>query len=810
MGPSILILEDDVTLAQDLRLKLEQLGYSVRGVATTGAHAIMLAQNQRPDLALLDIVVPGEIDGIEVAARFKRMGIPVIFLTAHFSDAIVQRASITEPCGYVMKPLNIRELQANLTLALYKAEAGKKILEHNQLYATLLSFCEAVLGTNSNGQIVLANPAAARLLAQPREQLLGNTLGQVLQLYNKQTDQLVTDEVLFTLEREPLLKREDLRLALANGTSIDVSIGASRILTPEGERLGSAMLIQDITERNRLLAELYKLSTAAEQTADAVMITDPAGQIEYVNKSFETMTGYTRAQALGKKPSLLKSGHHDAEYYQRLWNTLLSGEAFRDVFINRKQDGSVYYDEKTITPLRNNNGTIIHYLSVGSDITERLQTEIRLQHFATHDLQTDLPNRALFLDRLQQALLKSVRTGRIVAVLFLGIDRMQVINETLGHSIGDTCLKAVAQRMVLTLRSGDTVSRFGGDEFAVLLDNLASADDIAPVTRNLLEHIAAPLNIEQHELVLTMSAGISIAPLDSSNGNELIRNAETALGKAKLRGTNQYQFFTPDMNARAVELLNMESALRHALKNNEYLLHYQPIFSLEDNSLSGFEALLRWQHPKFGLVQPNDFIPLLEDTGLILDVGLWVIRSACQQQQRWEAQFNKPITIAVNLSPLQLRHEKLLENITAILRELQMPAHRLYLEVTESMLMHDIEHGAEIMQIIGKLGIDFALDDFGTGYSSLNYLTRLPVNTLKVDRAFVRDVPLNKNSSKVTQAIVALGHSLGLRTIAEGVETEAQAHFMREHRCGYVQGFLFGRPLPAAECDQFFAPRKSL
>jgi diguanylate cyclase (GGDEF)-like protein/PAS domain S-box-containing protein len=737
----------------------------------------------------------------------------VVYVTSHADSALLRRAKITEPYGYILKPYSMRELQANLAMALYKAESSKKIAERNLLFATLFSFCEAVLGTDSEGHIVLVNEAATRLLGYSREYLKGRTLADVLQLSDRQTGQSVTNEVLYLLEKEPLLKRDGLRLSLSDGDSIDVSIGASRILTPEGERLGYAILIQDTTERNKMLAELYKLSTAAEQTADSVLITDSNGVIEFVNKSFETMTGYSRKEALGQKPSILKSEYHDKAYYKRLWDTILGGMPFRDVLVNRKKDGTLYYDEETITPLRSSNGTIIHFLSVGSDITQRMQTEERLQHFATHDIQTDLPNRALFQDRLNQALLKSEHiehvehSKHIVAVMFVGVDRMQVINETLGHALGDACLKEVAVRMVNRLRPGDTVARFGGDEFAILLDNLASTDDIAPIARELLELIATPMIIKGRELVLTISTGISIAPLDSDDGEELIRCAETALGKAKLAGKNRYQFFTPDMNSRAFELLNMEVALRHALENNEYLLYYQPIYSLSDNTLTGFEALLRWQHPQFGLVQPSDFIPLLEDTGLILEVGLWVMKEACRQQKEWETRFGMPITMAVNLSPLQFS-DRLVKDVAKILQEVGIPASRLYFEVTESMLMQDVEHATRIMQAIGKLGVHFALDDFGTGYSSLSYLTQLPVNTLKVDRAFVRDVLLNMNNSKVTQAIVALGLSLGLRTIAEGVETEAQTRFMRELQCGFVQGFLFGRPLPPRECDTYFAQRR--
>ncbi|MBT9567241.1 MAG: EAL domain-containing protein [Thiobacillus sp.] len=800
----ILILEDESAVAEDLRIKVELLGYRVLGIAETGMQALALAQAERPDMALVDIVLPGDMDGIQVAERFRQMGIPVLYLTAYADDALLERAKVTEPYGYVLKPYSARELQANLAMALFRAEAGQKIAERNHLYATLFSFCDAVLGTDRQGIIVLANEAATHLLGHAREELIGRALAEVMWLKDRKTDRLVTNDVMYTLEKDPLLRRDGLSLLLDDGDSVDVAIGASRILTPEGERLGYAVLIQDMTERNRMLGELYKLSTAAEQTADAVMITDPAGGIEYVNKSFETMTGYTRDEVLGKKPSILRSDYHDEAYYRDLWATVIGGETFRDVFVNRKKDGSVYFENKTITPLRNANGTIVHLLSVGSDITQRMQTEERLQHFATHDIQTDLPNRALFEDRLQQALLSAQRTGRIVAVLFLGIDRMKMINETLGRGGGDACLKEIAVRMEAALRPGDTVSRFGGDEFAILLDNLASADDIAPVTRHLLEAVSEPMQIEGRELVLTLSAGISVAPLDSNKGEDLIRSAETAMDKAKQTGTNRYQFFTSDMNARAFEQLSMESALRHALERDEYLLHYQPVFSLADGSLAGFEALLRWQHPELGLVQPSDFIPLLEETGLIEPVGLWVLKEACRQCKGWNSEFGVTASIAVNLSPLQLRRDHLVEDVMQALREVGLPPGRLCLEVTESMMMQDVERGMKIMHAIGKLGVCFSVDDFGTGYSSLSYLTRLPVNTLKVDRAFVRDVPFSVNDSKVTQSIVALGKSLGLKTIAEGVETEAQARFLREQGCQFVQGFLFGRPLPAHECTLHF------
>ncbi|MEK6662742.1 MAG: EAL domain-containing protein [Pseudomonadota bacterium] len=801
----VLILEDDADLAEELRLKLAQLGYTVSGVTGTGSEALALAHAQRPDVALVDIVLPGELDGIQVAARFLQMGIPVVYLTAYADDALLDRAKVTEPYGYIVKPYNERELHANLAMALFKADAERQIIERNQLYATLFSFCEAVLGADSQGRILLVNEAATHLLNQPHEALIGRDIAEVLQLKDLRTGRLVTSELLYTLETEHMLRRDGLSLHTADGETIDVAIGASRILTPEGERLGYAVLILDTTERNHMQAELYKLSTAAEQTADAVMITNPQGEIDYVNKSFEAMTGYTRKEMMGAKPSILRSGYHESTFYQAMWETILSGEPFREVFINRKKDGSIYYEEKTITPLRNATGTIIHFLSVGSDITRRLQTEERLNYLATHDVQTDLPNRVLFHDRLDQALLHTLKAGRTVGVLFLNIDRLKVINETLGHSVGDACLKEIAQRLSACLRPGDTAARFGGDEFILLLDNVASVDDVSLVTRRILDAIAAPMQLEGRELFVTASVGISLAPQDATTREDLVREAEAAMNRTKAEGKNRYQFFTPDMNARAFERLNMETALRHALDRGEFRLHYQPIVALADNQITGFEALLRWQHPELGLVMPTDFIPLLEETGVILQVGMWVLETACVQQVVWEKESGKPITMAVNVSPVQLQQDNLMLHMQAALQASQIRADRLFLEVTEGVLMKQIDKSVIMLRELAGWGVNIAIDDFGTGYSSLSYLTRLPVNTLKVDRSFVHDVPGNIHNAKVTQGIVALGHSLGMRTVGEGVETTIQEQFLRELGCGYAQGFLFGKAMPPAEGSALLA-----
>ena len=803
--PRILILEDDPSVAEDLALQLQSLGYTIVDCVASGAEALVIARAQNPDLVLIDIVLPGALDGIEVAQALREYDIPFIFITSHYEEPILARAKLTEPYGYLLKPIDSKHLAANVAVAIFKAQAARQSLNRQRLYATLFSFCEAVLATDSMGKIVLVNEAALKLLDSSEAEILGRTLEEVLQLRAGEDDRNLMPDLLATLAQSDLLRRDELRLSRRDGSAIEVALGASRSYTADGQYIGDALLILDMRERNRMLAELYKLSTAAEQTADAVMITDPAGLIEYVNRAFEQVTGYARSELIGKRPSILRSGYHDNAFYQRLWAALQAGDTFRDIFVNRKKDGAVYYEEKTITPLRSNLGAITHFLSVGSDVTQRLQTEERLLYLATHDIQTELPNRALLHDRLDRALLQTLKSERTIGALFVGIDRFKMVNETLGHSAGDICLKTLAARFHQCLRPGDTVARFGGDVFAVLLDNVASADDIAWVTRNLLQSLSAPITVRGQEIVLTVSIGVSTAPQDFTSREDLLRSAETAMDKAKADGGNRYQFFTSDMNARAFLRLTMEAALRRALERNEFVLYFQPIVALSDGHITGFEALVRWQSPEFGLVLPDAFIPLLEETRLILPVGIWILEEACMQQAAWEKHTGQQLTMAVNFSPAQIHYPDLVNKIADSLSTAGTPPQRLYLEVTESLFLRHLEQSSQILRGVADLGVNIALDDFGTGYSSLSYLTQLPVNTLKIDRSFVREVPANMHHAKVAQGILALGQSLGLRTVGEGVETLAQEQFLREHHCAYAQGYLYGKPMPALECGSLLS-----
>ena len=566
----------------------------------------------------------------------------------------------------------------------------------------------------------------------------------------------------------------------------------------------------DISSRHATEAEMRKLSSAVQQTADCVLITDPNGVIEYVNNAFETTTGYTRDEVLGQKPSLIKSGLQPPEFYHRLWTTILSGNAFCDVFINRKRDGGLYYEEKTITPLKDGDGHITHFISTGKDITERMQVQERLHYLAHHDALTGLPNRMLFLDRLNQALIRAHWHQRGIGVMFLDLDRFKTINDTLGHDTGDRFLQAIAARLEECLRERDTVSRFGGDEFAIILEDLAHPDDAAPLASKILEAFSRPFELNGREYYVTTSIGISLYPSDGVDAQALLKNADAAMYQAKELGKNTYQFYSADMGAHAFERLTLETSLRHALDRNEFVLHYQPQVSLVDGRILGVEALLRWQHPQLGLLAPAQFIGVAEETGMIVPIGQWVARSACRQVKIWEEAGLPPVRLAVNVSARQFNEPGFVDSIVQLLAETRFEPSRLELEITEGVIMKNAQVTIGRLQALHAMGVRFAVDDFGTGYSSLSYLRRFSVHTLKIDKSFIHDVTADQGDAEIVKTIIGMARGLKLTVIAEGVETKEQLMFLRGQGCEAVQGYLLSRPVPAEQIPRLLTgPRLS-
>lgn len=548
--------------------------------------------------------------------------------------------------------------------------------------------------------------------------------------------------------------------------------------------------------------EIQLAATVFDASSDAIFITDSDNRIISVNAAFCEITGYSAQEVIGQTPAILNSGRHDAGFYHALWRDLLETGRWNGEVWNRRKNGEIFAELLTINAVSNYRGEISHYVSIFADITEHKQTEEHVRHLAHYDALTNLPNRTLFNDRLGQALINAQRDKGKAAVMFLDLDRFKNINDTLGHGIGDLLLQEVAVRLTGCVRQGDTVSRLGGDEFVVLLPELNDEKDARLVAQKLLNAAAFPIVLEGHELHISASIGISYYPMDGANAEALMKNADVAMYRAKEEGRNNFQFYHASMNARSFERLAMETSMRYALNRGEFDLYYQPRFALPEGRIVGAEALIRWNHPDLGLVSPGLFIPLAEETGLILPIGEWVLEQVAAQGKAWQQAGFPPLSLAVNVSARQFRRVDFAAKILQILRNSGFDPHYLELELTESTLMTHAEENIETLKKLSALGIRIAIDDFGTGYSSLSYLKRLPVDILKIDRSFVSEVPDNRDGVAIVEAIIAMAHSLGLHIIAEGVETAEQLEFLQMRKCNEIQGYHFSHPLPVEQFEQ--------
>jgi diguanylate cyclase (GGDEF)-like protein/PAS domain S-box-containing protein len=541
------------------------------------------------------------------------------------------------------------------------------------------------------------------------------------------------------------------------------------------------------------------LAQAVEQTDDAVMITRADGIIEYVNPGFERITGYLANDVVGRNPGFLRSGMHPPAFYSEIWRTIRRGEPFRSVFTNRRHNGELYFEEKTISPIHGSDGAISHFVATGKDVTERISAERRLEYLANYDALTGLPNRSLLHDRLSQAIQRAHRTGKSIAVQFVDLDRFKLINDTLGHNIGDRVLIEAATRLRHCLRATDTVARLGGDEFILIQEDVGHPDVVEQVARKVLDAFSIRFQVATHSLFASVSIGVALYPENGLGPDELLMRADLAMYRAKEAGRNSFRFFEADMDANAMRTLTLEAAIRGALDNHEFALVYQPIIDTRAHRPVAVEALLRWHSPDHGTVPPDHFISLLEENGLIVPVSRWALREALRDVRAMHKAGRPDLRLAFNLSNRQFRNVGLLQDITAALDEAGFPPHLLELELTESALMDNPEASAAVLETLRARGIRVAVDDFGTGYSSLAYLLRFPVRTLKIDRSFVHGMEHSREAATIVRAIASLAGSLGLEMVGEGVENHAQLALLQELGCHQIQGFLFSRPLPASE-----------
>jgi len=549
----------------------------------------------------------------------------------------------------------------------------------------------------------------------------------------------------------------------------------------------------DAEESQRLAASVF------HNSAEGVIITDAGGTILSVNPAFTQITGYTAAEALGRNPSLLRSDRHGPEFYRSMWNTLTFEGHWQGEVWNRRKDGEAYLEWLTINRIEGSHGVLSQYVAVFHDITESRRKDEHIQHLAFHDALTGLPNRYLMQDRLEHALARAHRESGRLSVTFIDLDRFKEINDELGHNIGDLLLQEAAKRLQSRVRAADTVARLGGDEFVVLMEDLQSSGDCACLAQELMAEIARPMQLDGHTVVIGASMGMAFYPEDGTELVELMKRADVAMYSAKAAGRNSYRFFQPSMLDQANQRLSLERDLRRAVAQSEFVLHYQPKLCVSSLSLCGAEALIRWQHPERGLLPPGQFIPLAEETSLIIEIGEWVIRNACQQVVAWQDQGLKLRRVAVNLSAIQLESDTFVDSVERILHETGLRPEFIEFELTESMVMRNPDRSLVTLNRLHQLGIRLALDDFGTGYSSLSYLKHLPVDTLKIDRSFVEGVPDNDGDAQIVRMIVALAKSVGLEVVAEGIETVTQRDFLMRLGCEFLQGYLIARPLPAED-----------
>ncbi len=569
---------------------------------------------------------------------------------------------------------------------------------------------------------------------------------------------------------------------------------------------GFVMVYTDVTQHRQAQERLLLAEKVFANSPEAIMICDLGNRIISVNRAFCDITGYGPDEVIGQDPRILSSGRHDKAFYAQMWETLRDTGAWAGEIWDRRKNGEVYPKWMTINAVHDlQSGALTHYITLFSDITERKETEARIHHLAHHDPLTGLPNRFTLEARLEQSLADARRHGNKVAVMFMDLDRFKTINDSLGHAVGDSLLMEIAHRLRAAVRESDTVARLGGDEFVVVLPDVEGANDAAHVAGKIIEEVARDLRVGPHELHTSASIGISLFPDDGESVPAVMQNADTAMYHAKAIGRNNFQFFAAAMNRAATERLELERKLRQAVANQEFELHYQPQFALAADRVTGVEALLRWRHPEDGLIPPDRFIPIAEETGLIVGIGDWVLENACLQLRAWLDQGLPALRMAVNLSTRQLRQREFPQRVAAILAGSGVPAQLLELEITESGVMEHPEEAIQTLHALNDMGVTLAIDDFGTGYSSLSYLKLFPIDRLKIDRSFVRDIERDPDDAAIARGTIALAHSLGLQVVAEGVETAAQLDMLATDGCDEVQGYFFSRPLPEAAATEFLA-----
>lgn len=815
-SPTLLVVDD---VPENIHTLLEALKNDYRiMVASNGHKAIEMAQgNTPPDLILLDIVMP-DMDGYEVCRQIKATPagnhIPVIFVTV--ADALEEKVLGFDvgAADYITKPLDIDEVRARVRIHLELSRLRHFLeLEVAQRTALLEKSEEKyrILADYSpNWEYWLAQDGSYLYVSPACTEISGYTPADFF------TDANLMEKIIYPEDLSSWKKcgpqscppknqhiRLTFRIRQRHGGERWIEHVCTPVLNRSGNYNGCRGTYRDITEQRQAEENLHLAAAVLENTTEGMIITDAENNILSVNRAFTDITGFSKQDVINHNPGLLKSGRHDRNFYQGMWKAIDTHGSWQGEIWNRRKDGTVFPTLSNISVIRNAQGKRTHHIAVFSDLSHIKNTEQKLDFLAHRDPLTELPNRALFNEFLTQAIRQAEHNHSRFSLLFLDLDNFKMVNDSLGYLMGDQCLIEAAHRLKEVLPGVASIARIGSDEFNIILDKENNVPGPDLIARQIIDAFNKPFSINGHVIYIGISIGIALYPTDGMNTEMLLSHSHAALHQAKSQGRRLLRFFSPEMTSHARERLELEADLRQAIEKEELCLFYQPQTDLSNGQVVGFEALVRWQHPVRGMISPASFIPLAEESGLIVPLGDWVLHSACRQMKRWTLSGLVFRQIAVNISAIQLVRSNFADSVKAIIKETGIQPEWLEIEITESAVMSNLDAALKTLLDLKELGIRLSMDDFGTGYSSLAYLQQLAVDKLKIDISFIRNILVNANDAAIVQAMIALGHSLGLEIIAEGVEESAQAKFLRMYQCDVIQGYLVSRPMPVEQIADF-------
>lgn len=818
---TVLLVEDEASDAKLIQDALEGVidgAFHVEWV-TRLADAIDYLNKKAVEIVLLDLTL-SDGQGIEVFDRIL-LAAPmalILVLNGEADEEVAREAMLRGAHDYFAKAhIDAHWLPRALRYVIER-KVSRDALRNSEARFRAISDA-APLGifvSDLEGACVYTNAAYQKISGLDFERTLGTNWSMAI--HPEDRERVLAEWRIAARNQEPFqteyrFQQEDHSVVWTRVYSASMREGNTS--------LGLVQTVEDISERKQtefalhaaqesLFEEKERAQVTLNSIGDAVLTSDLLGNVSYLNQVAEAMTGWSREGALGRplaevfklidgttreiSPNPAQQAVNDDE---------IVGLASNSVLIRR--DGSEVAIEDSTAPIHNRDGQVTGAVLVFHDVSESRAMALRMAHQAHHDFLTGLPNRMLLTERLAQAIGHANRHKKQVALLFLDLDHFKHVNDSLGHAIGDQLLRLVADNLVASVRTTDTVCRQGGDEFVILLAEIEEPQDAAQVAEKLLAAFAAPHLIDGHELHVGLSIGISLYPEDGDNVESVMQNADTAMFHAKANGRNCYQFFRAEMNTNAIHRMEVENSLRRALRQNEFVLHYQPQIDLASGEMTGAEALIRWQEPELGLLQPAEFVPIAKECGLIVPIGRWVLREACRQVQAWITEGRRVVRVAVNISAIEFKHKDFLPSLAEILRESGVAPNYLELELGEGSLMQDVAASATLLAALKSMGVRLAIDNFGTGYSSLSYLKRFPIDTLKIDQSFVRDIAVDTDGASIVSAVIGMGKNLNQQVIAEGVETRLQLDFLRQQQCDEVQGFLLGPPLSADNFELLLA-----